>query len=290
VRSTIRLVAPVALAAALVVPVATPALAVVPADTGWTVRTGGPNLNLRNGPGTSGYSVVGSLPNGATVHVYCSKRGTVINNDAFWDYLGGGKYATDAFIETGTNDMAAPLCSDTHTSVMEIDPTGSCDDGYGGGAAGVFYTAAADWYEEVPSYFSCTPHDQRYYWTGGNGPFQSGDYFQWLYYAGAYATCDIQAYIPPNELSGQGVFFNEASEYSFWTGRGLGNALYVNVYNQNTDPNSSTGLIDFGNFRADGSGVLAVQLADSSLYKYGPGQLIRVVAAAMIFNCTQVAA
>jgi hypothetical protein len=286
-----RLVAPVVLAAALVVPAAIPALAagaVVPADTGWTVSTGGASLNLRSGPGT-GYSIVGSLPNGATVHVYCTERGTVINNDAFWDYLGGGKFATDALIYTATNDMAAPLCSGTHTSVMEIDPTGTCDDGYGGGAEGVFYTAAADWYEEVPSYFSCTPHDQRYYWTGGNGPFSSGDYFQWLYYAGAYATCDVQAYLPPNELNSQGVFYNEAASYSFWTGRGLGNALYANVYNQNTDPDSS-GMIHFGSFQADGSGVLAVQLDDSSLYKYGPGHLIRVAAAAMVFSCTQRAA
>jgi hypothetical protein len=280
-RSMSRLAVATALAAALLVLSAGPALA----DTGWTVRTGGPSLNLRSGPGTS-YPIVGSLPNGATVHVYCTKWGETVNGNASWDYLGGGRYATDSLIETGTNGMGAPLCSSTHHSTMEIDPTGTCGGSLGGGAAGVRLVPPADWYEYVPPNVGCYPHDPRYYWTGGNGPQASGDYFQWLYYAGAYASCDVRAYIPPNDLLGQGVFYNAVAEYSVWTGRGLGEALFARVVNQNTDPDSS-GLIDLGSYQADGSGVLALRLDDYSLYKYGPGHLIRVAAAAMLFDCTQ---
>jgi hypothetical protein len=278
----LRLGLPAVIGLGTLVAGAAPALA----DTGWTVQTGGANLNLRSGPGT-GYPVIGSLANGTTVHVYCTEWGTTVRGNSSWDYLGGGRFAADALIYTGA-DMSAPLCSDAHQSTMEIDPTGTCGGSLGGGAAGVFFTKAADWYEYVPSYHGCTPHDPRYYWTGGNGVQVSGDYFQWLYYAGAYATCDIKAYIPPNDASSQHVKFNSDATYSIWTGRGITSVLGVTYINQVVASNSpGPGPADLGTFHADGSGIFAIRLDDSSPSKYGSGNQLRVVAASMLFSCTQ---
>lgn len=77
------------------------------------VDTHGIPLTMRSGPGT-GYLAVGSLPEGATVTIVCQAHGTTESGDYgptdVWDRLSDGSYVTDAWIDTGTDKMVAPLC------------------------------------------------------------------------------------------------------------------------------------------------------------------------------------
>jgi surface antigen len=73
----------------------------------------GQTLLVRSGPGTS-YSVTGSLPNGATVSIVCQTHGSSVNGmwgpTNLWDRLSTGGYASDGFVNTGSNGQVAPSC------------------------------------------------------------------------------------------------------------------------------------------------------------------------------------
>ena len=78
------------------------------------VNSHGTPLNKRSGPGTN-YPVVGSVPDGTTVTIVCQATGTTETGDwgptDLWDCLDDNTYVSDAFVNTGTNNMVAPACN-----------------------------------------------------------------------------------------------------------------------------------------------------------------------------------
>ncbi len=76
------------------------------------VNTRGISLNVRSGPGT-GFAVVGSVPDGATVRISCQARGTAVSGtygrSTLWDRIGVG-YIADAYVYTGSDGQVAPNC------------------------------------------------------------------------------------------------------------------------------------------------------------------------------------
>lgn len=81
-----------------------------------TVNTGagGGNLNVRFGPGT-GYAVVGSVANGATVQIYCQATGTTVTGTYgttnIWNRIGTNRYVSDAYTNTGFDFIpGVPRC------------------------------------------------------------------------------------------------------------------------------------------------------------------------------------
>ncbi|MFB9429965.1 peptidoglycan DD-metalloendopeptidase family protein [Streptoalloteichus tenebrarius] len=80
-----------------------------------TVRNNGGTVNLRSGPGTS-YDVVGTVRDGDVVQIVCTARGDELtgpwgNRNNVWDRLTNGRWISDAFVDTGTNEPVAPACS-----------------------------------------------------------------------------------------------------------------------------------------------------------------------------------
>ncbi|GGM50354.1 hypothetical protein GCM10012275_21540 [Longimycelium tulufanense] len=80
-----------------------------------TVRNDGGWVNLRSGPGTS-YDKVGALRDGTVVEIACTARGEELtgpwnNKSDIWDRLPDGKWISDAFVDTGTNEPVAPSCA-----------------------------------------------------------------------------------------------------------------------------------------------------------------------------------
>jgi hypothetical protein len=79
-----------------------------------TVSVSG-SLNVRFGPGT-GYSVVGSVANGATVSVYCQATGTTVTGtfgtSNIWNRIGTNRYVADAYVNTGYSSFipGVPRC------------------------------------------------------------------------------------------------------------------------------------------------------------------------------------
>ncbi|MGS2619007.1 N-acetylmuramoyl-L-alanine amidase [Micromonospora sp. LZ34] len=69
-----------------------------------TVNTEGTNLNVRSGPGT-GYAIVGSVADGATVSIYCQATGTTVTGPYgttnIWNRIGTNRYVSDAYLLTG---------------------------------------------------------------------------------------------------------------------------------------------------------------------------------------------
>ncbi|MDG4808898.1 N-acetylmuramoyl-L-alanine amidase [Micromonospora sp. WMMD1120] len=69
-----------------------------------TVNTESSSLNVRSGPGT-GYPVVGSVADGATVAVYCQAVGSTVTGPlgttAIWNRIGTNRYVSDAYVFTG---------------------------------------------------------------------------------------------------------------------------------------------------------------------------------------------
>lgn len=74
---------------------------------------GGGTVNKRSGPGT-GYPVVGSVGDGATVSISCSRNGTTHTGrwgaTALWNRLTDGTWVSDAFLYTGTNGTVNGYC------------------------------------------------------------------------------------------------------------------------------------------------------------------------------------
>jgi hypothetical protein len=69
-----------------------------------TVGAPGTTLNVRSGPGT-GYSVVGSLADGAAVSIYCQATGTTVTGTYgttnIWNRIGTSRFISDAYTYTG---------------------------------------------------------------------------------------------------------------------------------------------------------------------------------------------
>jgi hypothetical protein len=80
-----------------------------------TVNTGGGSLNVRSGPGT-GYAIVGSVANGATVKIYCQATGTTVTGTYgttnIWDRIGTNQYVSDAYVYTGYDYIPACLAAE----------------------------------------------------------------------------------------------------------------------------------------------------------------------------------
>ncbi|MEV6507135.1 SH3 domain-containing protein [Streptomyces sp. NPDC051642] len=71
-------------------------------------------LNIRSGPGTS-YSIVGSLPGGSRVPIYCQTPGTTVTGtygtSNIWDNISSGEFISDAYVSTGSDGYVASRCS-----------------------------------------------------------------------------------------------------------------------------------------------------------------------------------
>lgn len=74
---------------------------------------GGGTVNKRSGPGT-GYAIVGSVADGATVGVACSANGTTHTGrwgtTSLWNRLTDGTWVTDAYLWTGVNGPVNGWC------------------------------------------------------------------------------------------------------------------------------------------------------------------------------------
>lgn len=74
---------------------------------------GGGVVNRRSGPGT-GYGIVGTVSDGATVSVACSANGTTHSGrwgtTSLWNRLTDGTWVTDAFMWTGVNGPVNGWC------------------------------------------------------------------------------------------------------------------------------------------------------------------------------------
>jgi LasA protease len=80
-----------------------------------TVNVGSGNtLALRSGPSTS-HTRIGSKNHGEVVRIQCTGRGQMMTGTLgttdLWDRLDTGEWASDAYIDTGTNEPVAPDCA-----------------------------------------------------------------------------------------------------------------------------------------------------------------------------------
>lgn len=275
-RAAARLLAVAVLAVAAVIGTAVSAFAA----SGGTINTGGGSANLRNGPGTN-YAVIGSIANGTAVSVYCIGYGTWITGPFgqtnVWDEIGGGRWVTDAFVNTGTNQPIAMPCSDWNgfaagSGSVVVNDAPSCNFTNGGGGSN-YGTAndGPDWW--LMSNGGCS---NSYYWTWGNGANPSGvDYVRWGYFPGAYAHCTITMHIPWSSSSSP---FTGRASYTIYTNHASPTAIGSATINQSATQGQDVTL---GTWQADGSGYLRVRMDDSST---ATGQL--VVANSATFYCT----
>ncbi|MER7464159.1 SH3 domain-containing protein [Streptomyces sp. NPDC097981] len=85
------------------------------ADSGFQTFPVAPGyrVNVRSGPGT-GYSVIDTLPYGATVTIRCQCDGTTVSGPYgttdIWDCIGNGRFVSDAYVKTGTDGYVATVC------------------------------------------------------------------------------------------------------------------------------------------------------------------------------------
>jgi uncharacterized protein YraI len=73
----------------------------------------GVQLNVRSGPGT-GYSIVGVLPAGAKVAIFCQTPGTTVTGtygtSNIWDSIDDGEFVSDAYVNTGSDGYVTSRC------------------------------------------------------------------------------------------------------------------------------------------------------------------------------------
>ncbi|WP_167476504.1 CAP domain-containing protein [Nocardia arthritidis] len=90
-----------------------------------TVRRG---VNLRTEPSLDSPKV-GQLPDGERVTIVCTTRGGQVNGiwgpTTVWDKLDTGRWASDGFIHTGTNNPVAPECPGTGPAKPDPQPSPS---------------------------------------------------------------------------------------------------------------------------------------------------------------------
>ncbi|MBI1758596.1 MAG: sporangiospore maturation cell wall hydrolase GsmA [Actinobacteria bacterium] len=115
-------------ASAVLVPAAlssgAPAASAAGPPTG-TVSTPGIPLNVRYGPRVR-YAISMTLRNGTRLPIHCQTYGQLVRGfvktTALWDRLPNGRYVSDAYVDTGSTDLVAPLCATT-APVPVTDPT-----------------------------------------------------------------------------------------------------------------------------------------------------------------------
>jgi len=77
------------------------------------VNTAGAPLTVRAGASTN-TAAVGTVADGATVHISCQKRGESVTGtfgtSTLWDKIGDGRFIADAFVSTGSDGQVAPTC------------------------------------------------------------------------------------------------------------------------------------------------------------------------------------
>jgi hypothetical protein len=255
------------------------------ASFGGTINSSGPTVNLRSGPGTN-YSIIGSIAQGTEVFIDCVGNGTAVSGPfgttTLWDEIGSGRWVTDAFVKTGTNNPIAMPCRTSPalgggsgsivTNVVDgCDATNS-----GGGANHGSFTSGPDWFPETTN-VSC---DNAYYYTYGNGPDASGsDFAYWGYYPGASATCRITVHIPPHTPAAQLPYASTAT-YEVYTNPGDLTAIGGMTVNQSANAGQD---VSIGTYQPDDSGYLRVRLDDSD-GTAGASQV--VVANSATFSCT----
>jgi uncharacterized protein YraI len=255
------------------------------ANTGGTINSGGSYVNVRSGPGTD-YSIVGTLAQGTGVSVYCVyDNGTAVSGPfgttKLWDQIGGGRWVTDAFVNTGTNNPIAMPCGGGYGEAFRHggpEPTdvyaiANCYFVNGGSGTnfGASSTPAADWYQ-----YGTDCSGFSYMYTFGHGSTPTSDRTRWGYFPGAYATCTISVTFPWNEGS---YSFDHSAHYQVLTNRASNQVLSNQTYDQQSRQGQTVSL---GTFHADGTGYLAVTLDDSSGGQTG----VRVVAQLVSFGCT----
>ncbi|RSN41750.1 SH3 domain-containing protein [Streptomyces sp. WAC 04229] len=73
----------------------------------------GYQVNVRSGPGT-GYTIVRTLPEGASVSIGCQTPGTRVSGpygtSNIWDSIGSGQYVSDTYVRTGSDGYVAARC------------------------------------------------------------------------------------------------------------------------------------------------------------------------------------
>ncbi|MHB9859947.1 SH3 domain-containing protein [Streptomyces sp. YIM S03343] len=73
----------------------------------------GVRLNVRSGPGT-GYSLVRTLAEGASVPIYCQTPGTTVSGyygtSNIWDNISNGEFVSDTYVHTGADGYVASRC------------------------------------------------------------------------------------------------------------------------------------------------------------------------------------
>jgi hypothetical protein len=83
------------------------------ADHVGRVNTAGAPLTVRAGASTS-TAAVGTVADGATVHISCQKRGESVTGtfgtSTLWDKIGTGRFIADAYVSTGSDGQVAPTC------------------------------------------------------------------------------------------------------------------------------------------------------------------------------------
>ncbi|WTE48999.1 SH3 domain-containing protein [Streptomyces sp. NBC_01622] len=86
----------------------------VTASAAQTYTTANVTVNIRNGPGTS-YSIVGTLPGGSKVPIYCQTPGTTVTGtygtSNIWDNISNGEFISDAYVNTGSDGYVASRCA-----------------------------------------------------------------------------------------------------------------------------------------------------------------------------------
>ncbi|MFI6147347.1 SH3 domain-containing protein [Streptomyces sp. NPDC051109] len=86
------------------------------ADSGFQTFAVAPGyrVNVRSGPGTN-YSVIDTLPYGASVTIRCQCDGTTVSGPYgttdIWDCIGNGRFVSDAYVKTGSDGYVANRCS-----------------------------------------------------------------------------------------------------------------------------------------------------------------------------------
>ena len=78
-----------------------------PAYYTYKVVNPGGTLNERTAPSTSA-TVVGSLPNGATINIVCQTTGTNVQGSVIWDKLTNNYYVSDYYTSTPGNKTWSP--------------------------------------------------------------------------------------------------------------------------------------------------------------------------------------
>jgi hypothetical protein len=136
----------------LVLLIAVTTAAAQPFQVVGTCADGPCGLNIRNGPGFSGYTKIGILGEGATIDVICQTRGEVVTPGftaatPVWDQIvPAGSYVTDAYVNTpgrGSGTFSLPRCppsasigapgnGGTYNQGQSVGTSFSCADALGG--------------------------------------------------------------------------------------------------------------------------------------------------------------